>query len=170
MNLDTYTPQQVILHWISAVIIVYALVSGFYVAYADVSEDVSARIGWINVSLTTLYIPIFLVRCLVRLTSPTPAAVHGNGLGHRVARLMHDTLYVLTALVLLSGVLMMSRSLNVFDWFELPAPLSDAVWQDRWFTVHVASCVLLALAVSLHVAAVCLHHLQGRPILRRMSL
>lgn len=165
-----YGWEQVILHWSSAAVILWVLVSGFYVAYAPVSETVHAWVGWFNVSLTTVYIPIFALRWLMHVIKPRPSPVHQNGHGRRLAHAAHEALYLMTAVVLLSGVLMMDRPIDVFGWLTFPAPLSQVIWQQRWFGVHIASCVLLGALVALHLAAVCLHQLCGRRILQRMAL
>lgn len=169
-NVEKYCWEQVLLHWLSAAIILWVLISGFYVAYADVPDVVFARVAWVNVSLTTVYIPIFALRCLCRLLKPSPACFNQDRVDRLAARFAHEALYWTTGLVLLSGVLMMDRAINVFDWFQTPTLLSDTTWQGYWFMVHIASCFMLAALVLLHIAAVCLHQLRGRNILRRMSI
>ncbi|MDZ5603980.1 cytochrome b/b6 domain-containing protein [Pseudomonas sp. RP23018S] len=169
-KVDRYGWEQVLLHWASALVIIWVLISGFYVAYAEVEAPTRAWVGWVNVSLSTVYIPVFVLRCLVRVLKPAPASIDRRALGHLAACIAHQALYWLTALVLLSGVLMMERAIDVFGWWQIPAPLADVTWQGRWFTLHIASCVGLAVVVLVHVAAVCVHQLSGQRILRRMWL
>ena len=55
-----YSTQQIILHWLSAIIIIWATLSGFYVAFCHPDQPVKEWIGFFNVSLTTLFIPFFI--------------------------------------------------------------------------------------------------------------
>jgi len=163
-----YCWQQVLLHWVSALVICWALVTGFYVAFFDVEQETADLVGSFNVSLTTLFIPIFLMRWLVRLVNAPPSPVHEHPAGQLIAHVVHEGLYWVTAVVLLSGVLMMDRPIDVFAWFALAPLLSDPFWLEAWFTLHIAACAVLALGVLLHVGAVILHELSGRCIVRRM--
>lgn len=165
-----YSWEQVLLHWVSAAVILWVLVSGFYVAYAEVDEAMHAWVGWVNVSATTLYIPIFVLRCAVRAFKPAPVSIDRGPWGRLAAHVAHQALYWLTAVVLLSGVLMMDCAIDVFGWWQIPLPMIDAVWLDRWFALHIASCFALAGVVTVHIAAVCLHQCRGHAIVRRMWL
>lgn len=169
-KVERYSWEQVLLHWISAAVILWTLSSGFYVAYAEVDDATQAWVGWVNVSTTTLFIPIFILRCVVRMLKPAPASLDRNPRGRLAARIAHQALYWLTALVLLSGVSMMKGAIDVFGWWQIPAPVTDAAWQARWFTAHIASCFALAAVVALHLAAVVWHQSRGQAILRRMWL
>ncbi|MCE5975631.1 cytochrome b [Pseudomonas sp. JR33AA] len=168
MSQDKYAWQQVLLHWISALVIGWALVSGFYVSLVGVQPSRADFIGFVNVGLTTLFIPIFLMRWLLRVFMPRPGTVHQSVAGRRIAHFVHEGLYWLTAVVLLSGVLMMDRPIEVFGWFAIAPLLVDPSWLDAWLKLHIATSTLLAGAMLLHVAAVVLHELSGRRILRRM--
>lgn len=64
MNTSAYSTSQKLLHWVSAVIIVWALLSGFFVAVFSVPASVKAWVAFFNVSLTTVYIPVCLAGLL----------------------------------------------------------------------------------------------------------
>ncbi|MFK3817543.1 cytochrome b [Pseudomonas sp. NPDC089407] len=168
MQAHKYCWQQILLHWISALVIIWVLISGFSVAYLNVAPCTYHRVAFINVALTTLFIPVFLLRWLLRLTQPKPRSLHGDSKGQRIAHVVHEGLYWTTLVVLLSGVLMMERAIDVFGWFSIAPLLSDPFWHSVWFKAHIASCLLLAVGVSMHIAAVVLHELSGRRVLRRM--
>lgn len=170
MNDEKYCWQQILLHWLSAALILWVLVSGFWIAAVNVEQSTHDFISAINVSLGTLYIPIFLTRWMVRLNCFRPQNLRTNARLRLMASTVHEGLYWSTAAVLLSGVLMIRRNVEVFDWFTLPALLEDPLWLDIWFVLHRASCVLLALLLVMHVGAVIMHALQGRSVLRRMLL
>ncbi|MFI7835125.1 cytochrome b [Pseudomonas asiatica] len=168
MQAQKYCWQQILLHWISATVIIWVLISGFYVAYLDVSPGTRHFVAFVNVAMTTLFIPVFMLRWLLRLTRPKPRSPHDHLKHQRIAHVAHEGLYWTTAIVLLSGVLMMDRVIDVFGWFSIAPMLSDPFWHSVWFKAHIASCMLLALGVSMHIAAVLLHELSGQRVLRRM--
>ena len=158
-----YSRTQVLLHWFSAVIILWATFSGFYVAFADVSASVKHTIGFINVSLTTVLVPFFALRLGL--------AIIGRGrhaAGEPMARIAHWAIYAATTVVLATGVLMMERDIDVFHLLVIPAPLSDAAITADFNRAHKYACMVLAGLVVLHVAAVIKHHLAGNPVLGRM--
>ncbi len=157
-----------LLHWVSALVIIWALVSGFYVSGFTVEPATAQWVGFLNVGLTTLFIPVFLLRWLMRYLKPRPSAVNENPLARRLAHFVHEGIYWLTALVLTSGVLMMDRAIDVFGWFAIAPWLADPFWLRAWLTLHIAANVSLALAVALHVGAVAMHEFAGRRVISRM--
>lgn len=167
MNNEKYCWQQSLLHWLSAVVILWALASGFYVSLLEVSLATFERVALVNSVLGTVFIPVFLLRCYFRVVGPSPRHVNDEGWKALAAHFTHLGLYGLTAVVLLSGILMMNRGIDL-GVFILEPMLKDHFWLDLWFDVHVFSCAALAALVMLHVAAVIRHELAGRPILRRM--
>ena len=168
MQVQKYCWQQILLHWVSAMVILWALISGFYVAHMDVTPATLHRVAFINVAMTTLFIPVFLLRWLLRLTRLKPRSLHDDPKGQRIAHVVHEGLYWTTAIVLASGLLMMDRAIDVFGWFSIAPVLSEPFWHRVWFYIHIAACLLLATGVALHIAAVVLHELSGRRVLRRM--
>ncbi|MGE7990375.1 cytochrome b [Pseudomonas sp. NPDC089554] len=169
MNNEKYCWQQLLLHWLSAVVILWALASGFAVSLLDVDLATFEQVAQLNAIVGTLFIPVFLLRCYFRIVGPAPRDANGEGWRSVVAHFTHLGLYGLTAVVLLSGILMMHRGIDL-GLFILEPLLKDHFWLHLWFDVHVFSCALLAALVMLHVAAVIKHELSGRRILQRMWL
>lgn len=87
----------------------------------------------------------------------------------KLAAAGHLILYVNTAVVLFTGVLMMDRPVNVFNLFSIPQPVQDPSLTRLFNQMHVWSCVSLAIFVAGHVLAVVKHQCAGKPLLRRMS-
>lgn len=167
MNNEKYCWQQVLLHWLSAVVIIWALVSGFTVSLLDVEPSTFAQVALINTTVGTLFIPVFILRCYLRVVTPPPGEFNGEGWKALAALFTHLSLYGLTAVVLLTGILMMDRDIDL-GVFTLVPMLEDHFWLGFWFDVHVFSCALLAALVALHVAAVIKHEVLGLRVLRRM--
>lgn len=74
MQARKYAWQQILLHWVSALVIIWVLLSGFYVAHLNVTPTTFHLVAFVNVAMTTLFIPIFLLRWLLRRTCSNPAA------------------------------------------------------------------------------------------------
>jgi len=160
-----------ILHWISAIIILWATVSGILISYFDVSESAKNFVGNFNVSLTTVFIPIFIFRVLNRLKlgAPTYNEIL-SGFEKRAALVTHMLLYIITTVVLVSGYLMMDTGINVFEIVELPVLIHEQDTQKMFEYLHTASNHLLALLIFCHVAAVIKHEIKGIHVYRRMAI
>lgn len=163
-----YSWQQITLHWISAVVIIWATLTGFYVALFNPALEHKNWVSFINVSLTTVFIPLFIIRIFYALRHGKPDDGLLNRREELLAALGHLMLYVNIALVLLTGVLMMERPIDVFALFVIPQPLHDPVLTHLFNRLHVFFCVTLALLVIGHILAVMKHQLAGKPLLRRM--
>lgn len=163
-----YSRRRVLLHWVSAAIILWALVSGFYLAFNPVSASTEQWVGSLNVSLTTLFIPLFVWRaCLffgaleARGTAPS--------FTQRLALAVHALIYLIIGIVLVTGVLMMKSAISVFGLVRIPQPLGDPALIELAHTLHTLSCAGLSVLVALHLCAVLWHEFSGRRVVRRMS-
>lgn len=163
-----YSRRRVLLHWLSAVIILWALASGFYVAFNPVSASTQQWVGSFNVSLTTLFIPFFVWRTWLFVCERES---HGTALSlnKRLASAVHALIYLVIAVVLVTGVLMMKSAINVFGLVRFPQPLADPALIELANTIHVQSCMVLSMLVALHLCAVLWHEFSGRRVVRRMS-
>lgn len=169
MTSEKYSRPRMLLHWCFAAIIVWASLSGFANTLLNLPEAISHGISFINVSLTTLLIPLFGARLYFALAHPVaeePAqALHSAAL---LAKVGHLALYMAIGLVLLSGVLMMERPIDFFGLLVLPQPLHEPLLTAFFNRVHRYACVALTLLVVGHIGAVLIHQWRGHPVLRRM--
>jgi cytochrome b561 len=168
LNRSYYSVWQILLHWLSAVVVIWATLSGFYLALLEVGSDVAANVAAFNVSVTTLFIPLFILRCYFRVRWPVSVSCVAAPNHERAVKVVHNSLYGVTALVLVTGVLMMDRPVEVFSWFSFTQPLHDQSLQRIFNVVHGIACAILALLIAIHVAAVIRHVCAGRPVLKRM--
>ncbi len=159
--------MQIVLHWLSAAVILWALGSGFLVAFVEVSAGTEARISALNVSLTALLTPLFALRMLMAWRH-RHLRIHAPGLMGKLARYAHLSLYIVTTLVLASGILMMDRDIQIFGLLRIPAPVTAPLVLETIHGVHRYACVVLAGLVALHVGAVVLHQWRRTPVLQRM--
>lgn len=125
--------------------------------------------AFVNVSLTTLYLPFFALRLYLSFRYQRSAGAHCRSLAEYLALFVHRFIYLVIGVVLVTGILMMDRAISVFDLFFIPQPLDDPDFIALSVTVHVWACLLLALLIALHVTAVIKHELSGRSVLERMS-
>jgi cytochrome b561 len=170
MTVSVYSRQRVLLHWLSAAIIVWTLVSGFYVASVEVAAHVARWIAFVNVSLTTVFIPFFVWRLFLFVSDVRPSGVRVLSFVEKLALTAHTLIYLVVGVVLMTGVLMMDRPIDVFGVVEIVQPLSDPGLIALFFQAHIWACVVLAVLVLLHVGAVIVHEARGHRVLRRMSL
>lgn len=157
------------LHWLSAVVILWATLSGFYLLLPNIEEHIKRDITELNISITTLFIPIFCFRILYRLTKKAPS--HSALLSNveiKMAQLMHNMLYVFTFTVLLSGTLMMDSPISIFNVFEFPQILDDSNSITFFKSLHGYSTQLLGVLVLMHIFALIKHEITGNRILKRM--
>jgi len=164
-----YTITARVLHWLSALVILWAMISGLAAALLPLGPGIKSAITSLNVSLTTLFIPVFVFRMVYAAFAPRPRQLADRPAVKSAARMAHGLLYILTLIVLLSGVLMMTRDISLFGVISLPNLLDFPALNAQFELVHKYSCRLLALLVLLHVAAVVRHHKAGRKVLSRMT-
>jgi cytochrome b561 len=168
MNTERYDRLSRFLHWVSAAVIIWASLSGFYLATLEPAAALGAWLSWFNVSLTTAFTPVFVMRIIHAIRTSKPASLNVPRWQQRLAHLVHALLYAMTSVVLASGVLMMNHDISVFGLVTLPKPIADPDWNLYFYTMHRQSCAALFLLVLLHVAAVVRHMRAGRPVLARM--
>lgn len=170
MTVLGYSTQRVWLHWLSAAVIVWTLISGFYVACVDVSPRVAQWVAFLNVSLTTVFIPFFVWRLFIFASHARHIGVRAFSFMEKLGLFAHTLIYLVISIVLVTGVLMMDRPIDVFGLVEIAQPLSDPELISRFLIIHVWACVVLSLLIVLHVGAVVVHELCGHRVLRRISL
>ncbi|WP_339481011.1 MULTISPECIES: cytochrome b [unclassified Pseudomonas] len=163
-----YSRRRVLLHWVSAAIILWALVSGFYVAFNPVSASTEQWIGSLNVSLTTLFIPFFVWRACLFFGALEARGI-ASSFTQRLALAVHTLIYLVIGVVLVTGVLMMKSAISIFGLVRLPQPLADPAWIELANTIHALSCMVLSILVALHLCAVLWHEFSGHRVVRRMS-
>jgi cytochrome b561 len=164
-----YSTTARLLHWLSALVVLWAMISGLAAGILPLDYSSKAALINLNVSLTTLFIPVFLYRMAYAAFSTKPRQLEGSSVVKKAAKVAHSLLYLLTLVVLLSGVLMMTRDISLFGLISLPNPLDHAYLNSKFALVHAYSCRLLGVLVLLHVVAVIRHQRAGRNALARMT-
>ncbi|WP_261398097.1 cytochrome b [Pseudomonas sp. DR48] len=166
MSHHKYTLAQVALHWLSAFVILWSLCTGSYVALFNVSPHMKSIMTAFNISMTTLFIPFFLMRVVLRINHLRHHTVVS---GELLATFVHNLIYLITGMVLLTGVLMMDRSITVFGALSMPPLITNPQLLSDFHAAHQDSTAMLGGLVLLHLLAVVKHELSGNRILKRMS-
>lgn len=169
MRNSSYSVWQKFLHWFSAVIIIWALGSGFYVSLFQVSLEVKEWVAFVNVSLTTVFLPFFALRLYLHWRHRRHEKTQQYSPVELFVLFTHRLIYLVVSVVMVTGFLMMDRAINVFDILLIPQPLTSSYWIAVFFKIHIGACVLLANLVALHVAGVIKHEASGRRVLKLMS-
>jgi cytochrome b561 len=157
-----------ILHWVMAIVIIYATIAGYAMHLViDDYPDIFHFLSVVNMSLATIAMPIFIVRWLwkhMRETPDFPQVTH-----HKVAHLVHSLLYILMFSVFVSGFLMLKESYTWFWLFQIGNPITSFEINDFFFSIHRFSCMALGALVMLHATAALHHHwVKGNDVLYRM--
>lgn len=111
---EKYNITARLLHWLSALVILWTTISGFYLILFNIDESIKHQISELNVSIAVVFIPFFCWRVIYRIKHGIPS--YGNLLSKRearIARAMHILLYTLVTVVLISGILMMEKNFTV---------------------------------------------------------
>ncbi len=70
-------------------------------------------------------------------------------------------LYAAITIVMVTGVLMMERLINVFNWFMIPQSSNNLQLTSMFNKNHVFSCLFLGVMAEGHVLAVVKHYSKG---------
>jgi superoxide oxidase len=158
------------LHWISAAVILWAMISGFTVGNLPQNSELRRSITDFNVALTTIFIPVFALRIYVRLKLPAPAPLSASALHRIAAQTAHATLYILVSFVLFSGVFAVDHPASIFGIWTLQPVALPLSYRDNVTTIHSTACRALGGLVLLHVLAVFRHQSAGRDAVSRMTV
>ncbi len=160
------------MHWISAIVIIWASLSGLYAAQLPIGDNTKHMISFINVSLTTLFIPLFIFRLSYKYgSSLRRGKVHQSKIiqkENKIASTVHHLMYVIISIVLITGVLMMQHPINIFNWFAIPHVITQPELHHFFEQLHIYACQILVLFIVLHISAVIKHEISGLRILKRM--
>ncbi len=168
-----YSRTAVALHWLIALLIVFAFSLGLYMHELPLSPSklkLYSYHKWIGVTVFVLAV----LRLLWRLRVPPPSLPKTLGRwSQRAAHATHYGLYLLILIVPLSGWLLSSASGFPTVWFgvvQLPDLIEKSASMAKVFkSVHEILNDSMLMLVLLHVLASLKHHFLDRDtVLRRM--
>ncbi len=168
MEIEKYDTTFKLLHWFSALVILWACVSGFYAVFGNAKDSITEFITSFNISLTTTFIPVFIIRVYCRIKRRKRILKNGALSIGPTANFIHFLIYILITVVLLSGVLMMRNDIEVFGLISFPSVLQEQTLTEFFSCIHRYSTMALFALVLLHILAVAKHEIRGKRILKRM--
>jgi cytochrome b561 len=171
-SVNRYHPVLVTLHWVLAVLIIAALLVGFFALAAMPNSD-PQKIAILRLHMAggMLILALMVIRFIVRMLTSRPAdATTGYELLDRIAPISHYGFYVLVLLMVATGFttgILAGLPAIVFGGSGAPLPPSFAVYPT--FVAHGYLAALLVGFITLHVLAAFFHHIVRKDgLLRRM--
>jgi cytochrome b561 len=169
-----YHPALVVLHWLLAVLVLFSLAMGFF-SLTRLPNDAPLKILALrgHMALGIVILGLMLARFGVRLaTRRPPRATTGHSALDRLALPAHYLMYVLVALMAVSGIeLALAAGLPaiVFGGSGAPLPASFTHYAPR--VAHGIVARLLLALIALHVVAALYHQFVRRDgLIARMAL
>jgi len=150
----------ILLHWITAVIIVVMLYVGSTIESLTGTERQRTLVLHTSIAITS-YVLLWL-RIVWRLVygHPGPLAKQGR-LFFLVGKWVHMAMLVALTVMLISGpflVWTMGEPIRVFDWFAIPSPLeANIALNVALHAVHRWSAIVIFVAILLHIGGVYKH-------------
>lgn len=150
----------ILLHWITAVLIVYLLYLGSTIG--SLAGEFRAAAVDRHTSFAIASFLLLLVRVVWRLVyrHPGPTAEQ-RGWAFTTGKWTHYAIVVAILLMLITGPLMQfsyGRDIQVFDWFAIPTPFDASFGlADFLHSIHKASAIFIFIAVLLHIGGVYKH-------------
>jgi cytochrome b561 len=150
----------IVLHWLTAVIVVVMLYLGSSIGGLEGEERNRALVLHTSVAMTT-YLILWL-RVAWRFVSHHPGPLHAQGaLFFLIGKIVHMATLVALTFMLISGPLMVwtsGEAIQVFDWFAIPSPFGATVTVSMFLhTVHRWSAIVILVGILLHLGGVYKH-------------
>ncbi len=157
----------IVFHWVSAVVIIAMLALGLWMVELDYYSD------WYRIapdwhrSVGFLLIFFIVLRLLWRSYNGSPVPIESHQRWEKqLSKVIHYTLYMLLILMLPTGYFITTaqgQSLDVFNWFSIPAIFTDIErLEDLAGVIHEwLAYSIIALAI-VHIAGALKHHFIDR--------
>ncbi len=166
---DRYDRLSRALHWIFAAVILYTMFAGYALHIID-NRAARHVVSTLNMSLATVLIVLLPIRYFWSVLRCDPDPIASIPARQRaIAHAVHSLIYVLVALVLLSGFVMVPDGYWLFGTWYIHTPFSEGAMTQHWFVVHRIACRSLAVLVAMHIGAALKHHFVSKnDVLKRM--
>ncbi|PIE45277.1 MAG: cytochrome b [Gammaproteobacteria bacterium] len=161
-------------HWLTVIFIAILFPSGLIMVDLDYYDSGYQTYPHIHKSLGVLLFSLTIGRMLwLLLLSKPPEPLPQSPLLHLLAKSVHALLYLCLLLIPVSGYLISTadgRSIDVFNWFSLPALFTPFKNQaDIAGNIHATAAWGLMTLIALHVVGTLKHHFINKDnILKRM--
>lgn len=150
---NSYGWISIVMHWVSAAIILSLWFIGDSINAADTSGDRFAQTH-LHVSIALCAYPLLWFRIGWRLKQGHPRLDGEGPIDRWLAKINHYVLLAAVALMLLSGPMTVwasGRELAIFDWFRLSSPFgSNSDLHALSLLIHRTSATIIIFATLAH--------------------
>ena len=149
------------LHWVTAVLVLVALLLGNWIASMDISLSTLKYFGY-HKTLGSVVLALVVLRIIWhRISAPPRPLSHGIPWQDGLVRWVHRAFYVLLLAMPISGWVASSASgidTLIFGRWTLPAfaPVSET-WEEVGFVAHGIIAKVLVAIILLHVGGALFH-------------
>jgi cytochrome b561 len=171
-----YGVFSILLHWISALLIIFLFAIGFYMVDLDYYDPWYHRLPSLHISFGLVLLLFTVARIIWRLGNPQPKALPTYSRNTRLlATTMKYLLYIFVVVVIVTGYLITSadgKPASLFGLLDFPiiAQLEpDGV--DRAGLIHELLAWGIVLFAGLHAGAALMHHfiIRDRTLVRMLK-
>jgi cytochrome b561 len=157
----------IVLHWLSAVLIVFLFALGFYMVDLGYYDPWYHRAPALHISVGLLLLLLTVVRLGWLLFNPKPVPLDSYSRATRLlSSIMKYLLYFIILVVITTGYLITSadgKSPSMFDLLDFPVFVQlESRGVDRAGEIHELFAWGLILLAAMHAAAALLHHFVKR--------
>lgn len=164
----------IFIHWLMAIAILGLFGLGWYMVDLTYYDPLYKTLPFIHKSVGILLALVFIFRLLWKWRNPMPDPVAGSSRWeNKASKLAHSGMYLLIALIMISGYLISTAEgagIDVFELFTVPATVTSIPEQeDNAGLVHEYLAYALIGLVLAHALAALKHHFVNKDhTLRRM--
>lgn len=170
---DRYGWITILLHWSMALVLIGMYILGDYMVELDYYDTWYHKAPALHKEIGVMIALALTFRIIWNITQSKPASLESNPHLITLAKFGHLILYILIILLIVSGYLISTakgQSIDVFNFFELPAVLANS--PDRAEVAgatHAIIGTIFILLTVLHAVAALIHHFVFKDrILKRM--
>jgi cytochrome b561 len=164
-----YHASQVVLHWISAVLVLFAWTIGAFVFERVAGSDRAAQLLALRAHMAAglAFAFVIALRLALRFAlEQPPRATSGNAKLDAAARTVHGALYAVALAMAASGLaLALSTGLPPIVLGRSQAPIPTGIHDAPAHTIHAAIGVVLISLVAVHTLAALYHQFLRRDAL-----
>ena len=169
MNTEYYDALSRFFHWVMAAVIIYATIAGFGMHLFEDNIPVHAFLSNLNMSLATIGAVLFVARFVWKYFRSEPKRSYELGQRQRsLAKMTHSLIYFTMFVVFFSGFLMLEKPYQFFWLVKIPNIMTQTAINHFFLVIHRAACMGLTAIVLAHIAAVVVHELSHKNVLRTM--
>jgi len=160
---DAWGLITILLHWVSAILIMVLFILGLWMTSLDYYSDWYTTLPHWHKSLGIILFGLTIFRIVWRLCNPPPRALTTHkAWEQKSGHAMHVILYLITLAILVTGYLIPTADgvpIDVFNWFSVPAIVTAIPQQDLIGKSHLYLAYLIISLSTIHALAALKHHL-----------